>query len=165
MKMDISKLLQKLTKSKFILPILLAACALLLLLPKKGGDSEKTSQSGIKTETETSGLTLGMSLKEEEARLKETLEYISGAGRVEVLLSLSASGERVFAENGGEIAVISTGSGREEAVELYSKQAEYQGAVIVSEGASSAEVRLNLAQAVMSFTGLPSDRITILQMN
>lgn len=165
MKMDLSKFLQKITKSKFLLPALLAACALLLLLPKKSGDSSGVGESGSETEPETFGASINLSLREEEARLKETLEYISGAGRVEVLLSLSASGERVFAENGGEIAVISTGSGREEAVELYSMHPEYQGAVIVSEGASSAEVRLNLAQAVMSFTGLPSDRITILQMN
>lgn len=165
MKMDISKLLQKITKSKVLLPVLLAACALLLLLPKKSGDSSDAAQSGSETEPEAFSTAMSLSLREEEARLKETLELISGAGRVEVLLSLSASGERVFAENGGDIVVISTGSGREEAVELYSKKAEYQGAVIVSEGASSAEVRLNLAQAVMSFTGLSSDRITILQMN
>jgi hypothetical protein len=38
------------------------------------------------------------------------------------------------------------------------------GAVIICEGAEDPQVRLSLLQAVRSYTGLTSDRITILKM-
>ncbi len=150
MKLDFSKI----TKSKYLIPVLLAALALLLLLPRSsesdsGGSSQPVSSFDIEAEQE---------------RLERTLELISGAGKVRVLLSVSATGEHVFAENGDELAVISIGSGQEQAVELYARSVEYLGAVIVCEGADKAEVRLALTKAVASFTGLGSDKITILDM-
>lgn len=153
MKLDLTKI----TKSKYIIPVLLAAVALLLLLP---GSSDKTD-----TAESSSGQTnLSFDLESEEERLERTLSLISGAGKVSVLLSVSSGGKRVLAENGDDIAVISAGSGREQAVELYTLHAEYLGAVVVSQGAEKAEVRLALTKAVASFTGLGSDKITILDM-
>ena len=40
----------------------------------------------------------------------------------------------------------------------------YQGAVIVCDGAGSAEIRLALTEAVRALTGIPSDCISILKM-
>lgn len=150
MKLDFSKI----TKSKYIIPVLLAALALLLLLPGKSDDGDAKAE-------QTSAC---FDLESEEKRLEATLSQISGAGKVSVLLSLASSSERVLAESDGDIAVISTGSGSEQAVELYTLHAEYLGAVVVSQGAENAEVRLALTKAVASFTGLGSDKITILDM-
>lgn len=150
MKLDFSKI----TKSKYLIPVLLAALALLLLLPRDSGScTDESSQSVPSFDVEA-----------EQERLEQTLSLINGAGKVRVLLSVSATGERVFAENGDELAIISMGSGQEQAVELYARSAEYLGAVVVCEGAEKAEVRLALTKAVASFTGLGSDKITILDM-
>ena len=40
----------------------------------------------------------------------------------------------------------------------------YQGAVILCQGADSAQVRLSILQAVASATGLSTDKITVLKM-
>lgn len=39
-----------------------------------------------------------------------------------------------------------------------------EGVVVVCRGGDRAEVQLRIIRAVMSFTGLPSDRITVLKM-
>ena len=152
MKLDFSKI----TKSKYLIPVILAALALLLLLPDGSDSDEDTTVSSTSVSE--------FDLESEQARLEQTLALINGAGEVRVLLSVASTGERVLAENGDELAIISSGSGREEAVELYSRHAEYLGAVVVCEGAEKAEVRLALTKAVASFTGLGSDKITILDM-
>lgn len=150
MKLDFSKI----TKSKYLIPVLLAALALLLLLPRDSGSGTDESSQSVPS----------FDVEAEQERLEQTLSLINGAGKVRVLLSVSATGERVFAENGDELAIISMGSGQEQAVELYARSAEYLGAVVVCEGAEKAEVRLALTKAVASFTGLGSDKITILDM-
>ncbi len=150
MKLDFTKI----TKSKYLIPVLLAALALLLLLPRNSGSGADESSPAAPV----------FDIAAEQERLEQTLSLINGAGKVRVLLSVSATGEHVFAENGDELAVISMGSGQEQAVELYARSAEYLGAVVVCEGAEKAEVRLALTKAVASFTGLGSDKITILDM-
>lgn len=150
MKLDISKI----AKSKYLVPVLLASLGLMLLLPR-------STDSASAADAQSAPI---FDVQAEQERLEQTLTLINGAGRVRVLLSVSATGERVFAENGDELAVISAGSGLEQAVELYSRSAEYLGAVVVCDGAENAEVRLALTKAVASFTGLGSDKITILDM-
>ena len=39
------------------------------------------------------------------------------------------------------------------------------GVVVVCEGAQRASVRLDIIRSVMSYTGFPSDKVTILKMN
>lgn len=160
MKIELGKKLQKLTRGQFLLPVALAAMLLLVLLPRSG--REKTEEQALSAAVpEAQDLTLF----ETERRLEQALSLIEGAGRVRVLLAISAGEERVLALKGDEPAVISSGSGKEETVELYRKSARYLGAVVISEGAASANVRLALTDAVGTFTGLGSDKITILEMD
>jgi len=149
------RIAETLGKNKLLL-LALAAGLVLLLVPFGSGKEEKS---------ETDLTAPVFSLKDEEARLKEQLEKISGAGRVSVLLSVGGSASRELAQSGDETLVVSSGSGKgEEVVVLYYVNPEYTGAVIVCDGASSSSVRLEITRAVASFTGLSTDKIRVIQM-
>ena len=106
--------------------------------------------------------------------LAEILSKISGAGKVEVLLTEAAGEKTVYQtdENRGE----SNGSLRRETVVITNSQREeggliqqidppiYQGAVVVCQGGDSPQVRLAIVEAVANATGLTADRITVLKM-
>ena len=74
--------------------------------------------------------------------------------------------ETAFAEEEEKLAgALSRIEGAGECCVLYrqSSAAEKGGVVVVCEGADSAAVRLRITQAVGTYTGLGSDRITILK--
>lgn len=104
--------------------------------------------------------------------LADILSQISGAGKVDVLLTLAAGEETVYETNEDTSvndvrreAVIVTNAEREEQGLI--KQVNppvYLGAIIVCQGADNASIRLSIVEAVMSVTGLTSDCITVLKM-
>lgn len=140
-------------KNKYAL--LALAAGLILLLWSPGGQKEEAQLEEITAPQ--------FSVKEEEQRLQNQLSRIRGAGRVSVLLAVQGSVSRELAES-EEGALVVSENGRERVVELYYVNPEYRGAVIVCEGAGSAEVRLRILQAVSAFTGLTSDKISIMAM-
>lgn len=147
-------------KYRYILLILLVGL-LLLTLPEQE-TSEPVSEPTV-TEGETPDL---------QKELSEILSHVSGAGKVEVLLTPSAGEEIVYQtdEDRSETnirreTVIVTRADREDVGLI--KQINppvYQGAIVVCEGADSAQVCLSIVEAVMSVTGLTSDHITVLKM-
>ena len=58
---------------------------------------------------------------------------------------------------------MSTGSGTEEAVSVKTIYPEFQGALVVCQGAGNASVKLEVLKAVSAITGLSSDQISICQ--
>lgn len=140
-------------KNKYAL-IVLAAGLVLILWP-----------SGKKSETvQTNELTApAFSISAEEDRLEAQLSKIRGAGRVSVLLSVSGSASRELAESEKGTLVVSE-NGKERVVELYYVNPEYMGAVIVCDGANSAELRLEILRAVADFTGLGASKISVISM-
>lgn len=153
------EIFKKLLKNKYVLIVLLLGLVIILI----------PTGSSKKTEADTSGEAVGLSaplfsVTEEEDRLQRVLEQIEGAGEVRVLLSLRSTASRELAQGEEEPLVISTGSGRQSTVELWYDYPEYLGAVIISSGASSARVKLDITQAVSAFTGLGSDKITVIKM-
>ena len=107
-------------------------------------------------------------------QLAEILSAVDGAGQVKVMLTVCSDGVTEYQtdveeiERNGETVVKSTtvfgGSTAESALVIRKTASEYMGAVVVAEGAGSAEVRYNLTKAVSSLTGLPVNRITVLKM-
>ena len=107
-----------------------------------------------------------------EQRLSELLSRMEGAGKVRVLLT-EDRGERTLYQYDEEktdtqlrrTTVLASGADRQEHPLV--RQVEpptYLGAVILSQGAGSARVKLALVEAVEDATGLTSDRITVLTM-
>lgn len=139
--------------SKQYLTMFLFCGVLLMLLP--------TSNEKTVTEQDESGYTF--SLEREEQRLAGILSSIHGVNQCNVLLSVSTGTESVLAEDEGKTIVVSNGN-QEETVTILERYPLYQGAVVVMGGYSDANIRFDVLSAVMSYTGLGTDKITICPM-
>ena len=139
--------------------LVIAAGALLLMLPSGGRDSPKEE-----TQEET------FDLEAFETKLEGTLSRIEGAGETRVVLTLDGGSRRVLArdqdrdgQGGGSSTVVTVGkgSGQQEVVPLQTVAPEFRGALVVCPGGGSASVRLKLIEAVSALTGLGADRISV----
>lgn len=105
-------------------------------------------------------------------QLEQILSQIKGAGKVRVLLSVSAGEKTVYqsdtdiAENTSrtDTVIITDADRAQNGLVQQVIPPTYLGAIIVCEGADRAEVRLALVEAVSRFTGLGADRISVLKM-
>lgn len=117
---------------------------------------------------------------EEKRNLQEDLaailSQVAGAGKVEVLLTQATGEETIYqtdedlstGESTSDIrsdTVLVTGTDRSETgLVRQVNPPTYQGAIVLCQGADSAQVKLSIVEAVMSVTGLRSDCITVLKM-
>ena len=62
-----------------------------------------------------------------------------------------------------QFVIISNGDGENPVVTKYIYP-EYQGALVISQGAQNPDVRLQLTNAVASLTGLTTDKVTVVKM-
>lgn len=164
-KPDLSRLMQVLNKYKFV-AIVLCLGILLMLLPVRGGTSGAQTQEL----PETAAAEPEFDLEALERKLESALAEISGVGEATVVLTLRSGSEDVLAQDTSEGAstdtetvIISTGSSTEQAVSVKTIYPEFQGALVVCDGAGSASVKLEVLRAVSAITGLSSDQISICQ--
>ena len=168
------KVLKILKKYKFAVLILLLGIALLLLPSSQKETKTQTTEAPQTTEDDDAYAA------QTEQRLTEMLSNIEGAGKVEVMLTLrtgsrtryltdtqnseetSDSGTQRTSEQ--KTVILSEGSAYDKAAVSAVDYPLFQGALIVSEGADSASVKLALTQAVAALTGLSSDQITVVKM-
>ena len=140
-----------------LLLLMIAAGVLLLTFP---GEKQPTSAPAALSETaEETAL---------EDRLCEILSRMDGAGKTAVLLT-EAKGEQLIYQtdesSSGTDTVLVTGTTREQSGLLRQRlPPQWQGAVVLCQGADRPEVRLQIVEAVSRATGLTSDRITVLKM-
>ena len=156
---------------KYFLAVI--AVGVLLLLSAKLPASELEKEEGTQSEA-------AFDLQTFQQSVADSLAQIEGAGRVEVLLSLEAGEESVYASDvsqssqstGGSsdstsetyqstMSILSDGSYGETPVLIKSKYPTFRGAVILCEGADSDTVRLQIVQAVSALCGISSDHISI----
>jgi len=163
-------------KYKYLL-LVIAAGAFLLLLPLSNTDN-KTADSQSADDAETYDIT------EMEGRIEEILAKINGVGKVSVMLTVKTGMETVYAgdesrsvsqsqsgdgessyssERDQKPAVISSDTG-ESPLPVKEIYPEYQGIVIVCDGADNATVCLSIANAMYSILGIGADKVTILKM-
>ncbi len=111
-----------------------------------------------------------------EQQLTEVISHISGVGRAEVMISLSATKEYVYAEKSdldkrtegsgesyrsqGEI-VLADGGGDKQPVLRKIASPQIGGAAVVCEGASDPQVRERVTNVVSAVLGLPANRISV----
>ena len=147
---------QHLKKYRLLL-LMIAAGVLLLTAPAE--KQEKSVPSPVSASSEESSL---------EDRLCELLSKMDGAGKTAVLLT-EAKGEQLLYQTDesstGTDTVLVTGTTREQSGLLRQRlPPQWQGAVVLCQGADRPEVRLQIVEAVSRATGLTSDRITVLKM-
>lgn len=144
-----------LLKNKYAL-IVLALGLVLLLLPTDTGSSKKTEAQGVTAPV--------FSINVEEKRLSSELARIENVGRVSVLLSVEGSCERELAQSEDKTLVVSE-NGSEKVVDLYYVNPTYKGAVVVCDGGDDPRAKLAVVSAVKAYTGLSTERITVMKMH
>lgn len=141
----------------------------LMLLPTGSKDTAPT-------ETEPVSETEPAVEADLETRLAQILSKISGAGKVEVLLTVRTGGETLYQTDGeseasGESSRQSTGTviienenHQESGLVRRTDPPVYLGAVVVCQGADNPSVKLAVVEAVKCVTGLGADQITVVKM-
>lgn len=166
---------RNLDRYKYVL--LVCALGLLLTLWPQGKKEETAAADGTVQDAGFSAYVADTGALEEQ--LADLLEQIDGVGRVQVLLTAKRGYEPAYVYNsssrsdGGEgqtsneeqseLVVVNRDGGEGPVIASVSGP-EYQGAVIVCDGAESPQVRLELTEAVRSLTGISSDHIKISKM-
>lgn len=165
-KIDFAKLQNQLGKYKYV-AIILCLGVVLMLWPTR---SQEDTQNQAETQSARQTDLQNFDLEELERRMETALSEINGVGEATVVLTLRSSGEDVLAQDTSEgstsdreTVIISTGSGTEEAVSVKTIYPEFQGALVICDGAGNAGVKLEVLQAVSAITGLSSDQISICQ--
>ena len=166
---NLKSLGEKLKKFKYPILVLLLG-TVLLLWPSK---SETVPEETVHLE-EPMPSAAQQTLQEQ---MESILPCIEGAGEVRVLLTRKSGDETVYltdttvsqsadgASSRTDSAVrISVSGGGEAPVVSQTIYGQYQGALIVCEGADRAAVRLELVNAVAGLTGLSADRVTVIKM-
>lgn len=150
------------SKYKFV-ALILCIGIVLMLLPVGGTASSEEEQPTPAQTAQTD-----FDLDALERKLEAALAEINGVGEVTVVLTLKSSGEEVLAQDVSqgnttetETVIVSTGSSTEQAVSVKTIYPEFQGALVICDGAGSASVKLEVLQAVSAITGLSSDKISI----
>lgn len=165
------KLPEILKKYKYALLVLFLGMALLLIPfgSKKEPEQEPESDTAITDEEYASQI---------EARMVQMLSQIRGAGQVQVMLTLqrgsqteyqtdtqvSSNDESSQKSEERKTVILSEGSAYDKAAVSAVEYPQFQGALIICEGADQSTVRLDLIHAVSALTGLSSDQITVVKM-
>lgn len=167
------KAVETLKKYKYAALVLVLGLALLLIPFRKGEKAQAEAPAPVQTQPADYA-------QQMEERLTKMLLQIKGAGRVSVMLTLqtgeqkryqtdtkvtneqTSSGSQTSEER--KTVILSEGSAYDEAAVASVIYPQFQGALIVSEGADNAQVRWDIVSAVSALTGLGSDKITVVKM-
>lgn len=165
-------------KYKYIL--LLICIGILLMLSGQLGNKEEPN-----TKTEQQTEESAFNLDDFQKDVQKKLSMISGAGRVEVILSLKSGTESVYAsdvrqdnqqsdnENSSSsdsstyqssLSVVSDSSYGQKPVLIKTVYPEFRGAVVICDGANDSQVRYAITEAIRSLCGVSSDNISIMKM-
>ena len=153
-------------KYKYVWIVLLAGI-LLMMIPQR--------------ESDISNLNVGDDAKEQVTveladELENILSKISGAGHVEVMLSISHGEQTIYQTDSNhsqstdstdtktQTVVISDNQRNEYGLIYQINPPSYQGAIIVAQGGDIPSVKLSIVEAVSNVTGLGADKIVVLKM-
>ena len=108
--------------------------------------------------------------------LAQILSKVDGAGKVEVILTVSQGEQKVYQTNTSQsgsdqnssykkdTVIISNSSRNEDGLILRIDPVKYLGAIVLCQGADRPAVKLAVTEAVSKITGLGTDRICVLKM-
>ena len=167
------KLLDFIKKNKFVLLIVAIGVAL-LLIPSSG---TKTEAPEVQAEETLSDEEYAANM---EKKLEELLSMVDGAGQVRVMLTLQTgsrteyhsdvqktvdqSGDNNQTSEERKTVILSEGSAYDKAAISAVEYPQFQGALVLCQGAGRSAVKLNLVNAVSALTGLSSSQITVIKM-
>ena len=159
-----AKLARLAGKYKYALLILLIGLALMLLPNPSDQDEPEPTQPAIQ---EPENL---------EAKLELALSKISGAGKVEVVLTEAVSPETIYqsdtqydsddqrTQRSESTVLIEDSDHQRSGLVRRVDGPVYQGALVVCQGGDDPQVKLAIVQAVGCVTGLGADQISVVKM-
>ncbi len=156
-KRSIEKIAELLKKYRYVCIVVLVGI-LLMMLPV--GTSKKKETTPEKQTVQEPAM---------ETRLANIISQIRGAGKVSVMLTIAAGEETVFQEDQGstgqkDTVTVTDRDRNQSGLVVQILPPRYLGAVVVCQGAEDPQVRLAIAEAVSSLTGLGMDKISIVRM-
>lgn len=136
---------------------------------------------GSKTETETQSVSQNETQfrQETEKRLQQTLSKMQGAGRVEVMVTLACSDERIYAadeksdvKTGGDSTqqshdaqyVMIDGQNGDTGMLIKTNTPQVLGVIVVCDGGDDPSVQNQITNAVCGALGIGANRVSVLKM-
>lgn len=192
----ISKFNGKMTKETWLLLLLLGVFLMILSIPAPGkkiqGEKQETGQKTGEASgpAEVSQASASPSLSYEnglEKRIGELLKTVDGVGKVEVMVVLKSSSEKVMrvdktqslestsekdssggeravsASQSGESTVLSGSGGSGEPIVEKELSPEISGIIISAQGGGAPVVQAEISQAMEALFGLPPHKIKVLK--
>lgn len=110
-----------------------------------------------------------------EGRLEDILNKVEGAGKVDVMITLEGSGEKIYAveqkrnnsENTNTIesktTLVSKGSGVQEPIVIKETIPQIKGVLVVCEGGGNKEVELLLTKGVKTLLDISMSKIFVIK--
>lgn len=185
--------LQKLKKDQLL--IILLAGVLLIIIAWPSGNTSNSKKSAVPDDTsnqqtaseEESLNAYGEAL---EKRLQETLSKVDGVGKVEVMITLKSTSEKVIEKDtqsasNSTVETDSEGGQREtkesssNKTSIYAEdengvqspyvvkelEPEIEGVVVIAEGGGNAVTAQNISEAVMALFSVSAHRIKVMKLN
>lgn len=158
--------LKKLGKYKYVAFIIVIGIVLMALPVNK--------KSGTNGESDSSPPVVVQTVEQE---LEEILSQVDGAGKVRVYLQELYGAQTIYQMNTDSDRSDASSQNKEQCVVISDKDRnerglvkqviapQYQGAIIVCQGADDPIVKLAIAEAVSKATGLGMNKISILKMH
>ena len=153
--MDKHRLIELVSKYRYVL-IAVAVGLVLMLLPSADKQEPVSTQPMQETQYDL------------ETELAQILSRIKGAGKVEVMLTISYGQETCYQtdQRGDDHTTVTvTDSDRtEQGLIRQVNPPVYLGAIVVCQGGDDPSVRLAIVESVAKVTGLGADRISVMKM-
>lgn len=171
-------------KENLLIVALLGILLMVIALPLDGTDSDKRRETGGSTPEEPAYDTSAdrssgseMSYEEEmEGRLKALLECMYGVGKVEVMITLAATDERIVLKD-YDISEEEDSSRRMEETVFYTDETgrespyctriitpEIEGVVVVAEGGDDPRRIIEITEVIQSLFDVPVHKIRVVRM-
>lgn len=152
-------------KNKYVWIVLLIGIILMLIPGKDNGEVDISEKEVCNTQEKTL-----------DTRLENTLCKLKGAGQVEVILSVARGEQIIYQEDKNDsidenqsnirtqTILIEDSERNESGLIRQRNPPQYQGAIILAQGADDPSVKLAIVDAVCKVTGLGADKISVLKM-
>ncbi len=178
--------LKQMKKNQWAVVILIGILLLVIAIPVNPKKEEVMQEP----ERQTADIDVQNQAVDMEKRLEQVLSKVEGVGKVEVMITLESSGEKIVEkdmtstsrsvkeeEEGGKSSITTEQEKGEETVYqngeeggqvpyvVEEKEPKISGVMIVAEGGGQAVTAKNITEAVMALFGVEAHKIKVMKMN
>lgn len=174
------------SKEKWLMVLAAGICLMLLAIPS-GSRTKNAAEQELRQTAEPEGASGRGYEKEMEKRVEELLSTVDGVGKVDVMITLSSSEEKVLASDrtqsqssseetdsaGGtrstktaerqETTVLAGGTGDSQPIVEMERMPEIRGVVVSAQGGGDARIQAEISAALEALFHVPQHKIRVLK--